>query len=90
MTQKRHDHARMPAALVGIRVVHRKLIFLARRLKKHPAWGMMLSATPYVAACIAIAVASSQIVPINMGVEQLGAYGRAVRVIEKSTFVVPR
>ncbi|OGJ55666.1 hypothetical protein A3D88_02040 [Candidatus Peribacteria bacterium RIFCSPHIGHO2_02_FULL_52_16] len=66
MTQKRHDHARMPAALVGIRVVHRKLIFLARRLKKHPAWGMMLSATPYVAACIAIAVASSQIVPINM------------------------
>ncbi|MGQ0596121.1 cytochrome c oxidase accessory protein CcoG [Aquabacterium sp.] len=33
---------------------------------------------------------AGQIVPINMGVEQLGAYGRAVRVIEKSTFVVPR
>ncbi|KGM42431.1 cytochrome C oxidase [Aquabacterium sp. NJ1] len=31
-----------------------------------------------------------QIVPISMGIEQLGAYGQAVRVIEKSTFVVPR
>jgi hypothetical protein len=29
-------------------------------------------------------------VPISMGIEQLGAYGQAVRVIEKSTFVVPR
>lgn len=33
---------------------------------------------------------AGQIVPISMGIEQLGAYGQAVRVIEKSTFVVPR
>jgi len=31
-----------------------------------------------------------QILPINLGIEQLGAYGQSVRVLEKSTFVVPR
>ncbi|MGE5452223.1 MAG: cytochrome c oxidase accessory protein CcoG [Acidobacteriota bacterium] len=33
---------------------------------------------------------SGQILPINIGVEQLGRYGESVRVLEKSTFVIPR
>ncbi|TAK95757.1 MAG: cytochrome c oxidase accessory protein CcoG [Aquabacterium sp.] len=31
-----------------------------------------------------------QIVPINMSIEQMGAAGQAVKLIERSTFVVPR
>ncbi|MDE2594909.1 MAG: cytochrome c oxidase accessory protein CcoG [Burkholderiales bacterium] len=33
---------------------------------------------------------TGQILPISIGVEQLGAYGQSVRVLENSTFVVPR
>ena len=31
-----------------------------------------------------------QILPIQLGVEQLGPYGQSIRVLEKSTFVLPR
>jgi cytochrome c oxidase accessory protein FixG len=33
---------------------------------------------------------TGQIVPISLGVEQLGRYGESIRVLENSTFVIPR
>ncbi len=67
----------------GMKVDNAQTILLAPSENRDVSVRIRLDAS--VAANLA-----GQIVPISMGIEQLGAYGQAVRVIEKSTFVVPR
>ena len=61
----------------------------AQDVKLGPAESRDVSVRVRLAGQVA-ASRSGQILPIQLGIEQLGHYGQSIRVLEKSTFVIPR